>query len=83
MDVLRVTLTLMTVGLLGVLMVVLLLNMLEGWDLAAQCKATEATDQLCKSAYWTTVVQYLPTWLIMAQFLVFMVHATPFALLGR
>ena len=61
----------------GSLMVTLSLNAIGGWSLDASCPGTEA---FCDGIYWKTVVEYLPTWLYVAQVLVVLAAASPFAL---
>ena len=68
-----------SMALLGVgsLMVTLSLNMISGWSFDTSCPGTDA---FCNGVYWRTVVQHLPTWLYMAQILVVLALASPFAL---
>ena len=61
----------------GVLMVTLALNLVSGWSLEATCPGTE---QFCDGLYWQAVVEYLPTWLYVAQVFVVFALASPFAL---
>ena len=71
-------LTSMAVLGVGSLMVTLTLNMIVGWSFdTASCPGTDA---FCDGVYWQTVVQHLPTWLYIAQILVVLALASPFAL---
>ena len=66
----------------GGLMVTLTLNLIGGWSLDAHCPGSES---FCNASYWQLVVQYLPTWLFIAQILVVLALAAPFAIvrIGR
>ena len=70
-------LTSMTVLGVGSLLVTLTLNMISNWSLGASCPGTE---QFCSGIYWQTVVEYLPTWLYIAQIVVVLALASPFAI---
>ena len=48
--------------LLGVLTLGLSFSALEGWALACP-----GSDAFCEGQLWTTLVGYLPTWLILGQ----------------
>ena len=68
--------SLTVLGLASVIVTVTL-NLIGGWTLAAMCPGAET---FCGSAYWTHVVDYLPAWLFIAQILVVLALASPFAL---
>ena len=53
------------------------LNLLAGWSLDAQCPGTTA---FCGSRAWKIVVEYLPAWLFLAQLLILLAMAAPFAI---
>ena len=68
-----------SVAVLGVgsLMVTLSINAIAGWNLDASCPGTAT---FCDGIYWQTVVEYLPTWLIIGQIMVVLALASPFAI---
>ena len=61
----------------GGLLITLTLNLIGGWNLDAYCPGSES---FCDSSHWQLIVQYLPTWLFIAQLLVVLALAAPFAL---
>ena len=62
----------------GALMVTVTLNLIGGWSLDASCPGDTA---FCNGIWWTTVVEYLPTWLYVGQILVVIALASPWALI--
>ena len=62
----------------GMVLVTLTMNTITGWNLDAACPGT---DSFCNGVYWQAVVEYLPTWLFIAQILVVLTLASPSAVL--
>ena len=67
----------LTVMGLATVIVTATLNLIGGWTLESMCPGTAA---FCGGVYWTHVVDYLPAWLFIAQLLVVLALASPFAL---
>ena len=63
---------------LSTVIVTATLNLVGGWTLSSSM--CPGSDAFCDGVYWSHVVDYLPAWLFIAQLLVVLALASPFAL---
>ena len=70
-------LTSMAVLGVGMVLVTFSLNLITGWSLDATCPGPTS---FCDGPYWTTAVTYLPAWLFLAQIMVVLALASPYAI---
>ena len=70
----------------GMVLALFTTNMILGWNLDGACPMVAVNEfvkkpaPICNSIYWTYIVDYMPAWLFIAQILVVLALASPFAL---